>query len=87
MKGSKVAPYRSLVYGLGGYQSLCITSNLVNVVKKHAFTLTVWKKSKKMNIGTCFVLFDLVLYVPVNGYGHVGTVSLPNHTFFLGKLD
>ena len=28
----------------------------------------------------------LLLYIPVNSYGHVGTVSSPNHTFFLGKL-
>ena len=33
------------------------------------------------------VLFGLVLYVPVNSYGHVRTVSSPNHTFFLDKLD
>ena len=31
--------------------------------------------------------FGLMLYVPVNSYGHVWTVSLPNHTFFLGKFD
>ena len=30
--------------------------------------------------------FGLLLYVPVNSYGHVGRVSLPNHTFILGKL-
>ena len=29
----------------------------------------------------------LMLYAPVNSYGHVGTVSSPNHTFFLGKLE
>ena len=29
----------------------------------------------------------LVLYLPVIIYGHVGTVSSPNHTFFLGKPD
>ena len=36
-----------------------------------------------------FVLiwFGLMLYVLVNSYGHVGTVSVDNHTFFLGKLD
>ena len=28
--------------------------------------------------------FGLILYVPVNSYGHVGTVSSPKHTFFLG---
>ena len=38
--------------------------------------------SSKLNI-----VFGLVLYVPVNSYGHVGTVSSPYHTFFLGKLD
>ena len=31
--------------------------------------------------------FGLMLNVPVNSYGHVGTVSSPNHTFFLGKLN
>ena len=33
-----------------------------------------------------FFLFGLFLYVPVNSYGHVGTVSLPSHTFFPGIL-
>ena len=32
-------------------------------------------------------LFGLVHNVPVSSYGHVGKVSSPNHTFFLGKLD
>ena len=32
-------------------------------------------------------LFGLMLYVTVNSYGHVGTVSSPNNTFFQGKLD
>ena len=31
--------------------------------------------------------YGLILYIPVNSYRHVGTVSSPNHTFFLGKLD
>ena len=33
--------------------------------------------------------FGLTLYIPVNRYGHVGTVTVSshNHTFFLGKLD
>ena len=26
-------------------------------------------------------LFGLMLNVPVNSYGHVGMISLPNHTF------
>ena len=33
-----------------------------------------------------FCLFGLMLNVPVNNYGHVGTVSSPNHTLFLDKL-
>ena len=37
--------------------------------------------------GFFFLVFGLILYVPVNSYGHVGTVGSPNHTFFLGKLD
>ena len=32
-----------------------------------------------------YEFFGLVLYVPVNSY--VGTVSSPNLTFFMGKLD
>ena len=32
-------------------------------------------------------LFGLVPYIPVNSYGHVGTVNSPNHTFFLCKLN
>ena len=34
-----------------------------------------------------FFWFGLQLYVQVNSYGHVGMVSSPNHTFFLGKLE
>ena len=36
-----------------------------------------------MNI---FVLLCLFLYVSVNSYGHVETVSSPNHTFSLASL-
>ena len=28
-----------------------------------------------------------MIYIPVNSYGHVGSVSSPNHTFFLGNRD
>ena len=31
--------------------------------------------------------FDLLLYVPVDIYSHVGTVNSHNRTFFLGKPD
>ena len=55
--------------------SVCICRNFTeygNVLKFR--TLAIWQK-------TCLVLFGLILYVPVNSYGHVGTVSSPNHTF------
>ena len=29
--------------------------------------------------------FGLILYVPVNSYGHVGMVSSPYYTFFPGQ--
>ena len=32
-------------------------------------------------------LFGLRFYAPVKNYGHVETVSSPNHNFFLCKLD
>ena len=32
------------------------------------------------------VWFDLILNFPVNSYGHVGTVSSPNHTFSWASL-
>ena len=32
------------------------------------------------------ILFVLLLHVPVNSYGHYGTVSSSNYTSFLGKL-
>ena len=31
-------------------------------------------------------IFDLFLYVSVNSYGHVETVSSPNHTFSWASL-
>ena len=34
-----------------------------------------------------FKWFGLILCIPVNSYGHVGMVSSPSHTFFLGKFD
>ena len=39
------------------------------------------------SIQLLIIFFVLLLYVPVISYGHVGTVSSPNHTFFLGKLE
>ena len=43
-----------------------------------------------MEIITCDpfdCLFVLLLYVPVNSFDHGGTISSPNHTFFLGKFE
>ena len=34
-----------------------------------------------------YILVGWILYASVNSYCHVWTVSSPNHTFFLGKLD
>ena len=42
---------------------------------------------REMTMDGWMVLFDLMLKVPVNSYGHVGTINSPNHTSFLGKLD
>ena len=39
-------------------------------------------------ISNCILFwFGLLLYFPVNSYGHVGTVSSCNHTFFPGKFE
>ena len=52
------------------------------------FTIhSVPDKMRPFNLSSLF-WHRLMLYVPVNSYGHVGTVSyLINHTFSLGKLD
>ena len=40
--------------------------------------------SPRCKKGKLSCLLGLMLNVPVNSYGHDGTVSSPNHTFFLG---
>ena len=45
-----------------------------------------WLRNKKINF-QLHSLFGLMFYAPVNSYGHIETVSSPNHTFSLGKLD
>ena len=43
---------------------------------------------RTMFVSLCgYIWFGLLLYVPVNSYGHVGIVSSSNHTIFLGKLE
>ena len=53
------------------------------------FTVENVQRRQKMAMQPCLnsYWFDLILYVPVNRYGHVGTVSSPNNTYFVGKLD
>ena len=55
-----------------------------HVISKSALLQGVFIKSHRILI-VC--LFGLMHNIPVNSYGHAGTVSSPNHTFFLGKLD
>ena len=38
-------------------------------------------------VGFLFVCLFCCFTSQVNSYGHCGTVSSPNHTFFLGKLE
>ena len=57
------------------------------IVKKKSYT----NKANKINTGNNPLLFFVCLFCcftsQVNSYGHCGTVSSPNHTFFLGKLE
>ena len=45
--------------------------------------------SKKLIVSPimCYCLFVCCFTSQVNSYGHCGTVSSPNHTFFLGRLS
>ena len=43
------------------------------------------KGVNSLHAACVFLWFSLLLNVPVNSYCHVGTISSPNHTFFLGK--
>ena len=46
------------------------------------------KLERNQVLNVClFCLFVLLLYIPVNSYGHGGTVSSPNHTFSLASLN
>ena len=45
---------------------------------------TIWYIFKQFGACRKFSFrFGMLLYVLVNSYGHVGMVSLPNHTIFL----
>ena len=63
-------------------------------VNFHIISINPSDKSKGFHmIGLTFVTpltdfwFGLLLYFQVNSNFHVKTVSSPNHTFFLGKLE
>ena len=58
------------------YYVCCINSNALQIIFHH---------ESKHYLFVC--LFGLILYIPVNSYGHVRMISSPNHTFFLSKLD
>ena len=45
------------------------------------------KSSLSEQTGLNICLFGLMLNAPVKSYGHVGTVSSPNHTFFPGQAS
>ena len=44
--------------------------------------LNINKAATRETLTLLLLLFGLRFYAPVNGYGHVEYVSLPNHTFF-----
>ena len=70
-------------------RNICVTSSL-----KHACTELYQHNSVSklkgeqpfLHVTHCW-LVGLILYIPVDSYGHVEMDGSPNHTFFLGKLD
>ena len=67
--------------GLNGDVIICDSPGC-SQVKCQTHFITAGKFPVKTWI--CSVWVGLMLKVPVNSYGHVGTVSSPNHIFFLG---
>ena len=68
--------FKSLIHGIISLQDVTSCDNIKSM--SLGFRISVF--STRLLVG-------LILYIPVNCYGHVRTVSSPNHTFFLGKLD
>ena len=60
---------------------------MVNCIYIERLQVIISKNIIFLSLKIDFVWFGLKLNIQVNSYGHVGTVSSPNHTFFLGKLD
>ena len=56
---------------------------------KHLFNVlyTMYTMKLQAMLFVMGFLFDFMLKVPANSYGHVRTLSSPNHTVFLGKFD
>ena len=48
---------------------------------------SVFIAKTKSSVRPMVILFALLLYVPINSYGHCGTVSSPNHTFSWVSLN
>ena len=75
------------VYCLRKYMNTCILHIKFFWPKCH-LAIGLYRENVKKS--SCIFLF-LYLFVcftyQVNSYGHCGTVSSPNHTFFLGKLE
>ena len=61
----------------------CISCEENKSALYHYDTNAVSNKGKQ----SCFVCLFCCFTPQVNRYGHGGTVSSPNHTFFLGKLE
>ena len=60
-----------------------------STVKKGMLELQEWTHGMDLWLGSVICLFCLYCCFTsqVNSYGHCGTVSSPNHTYFLGKLE
>ena len=56
------------------------------LVNRQIMLCTVMFVSSALSLIYWF-LFFLLLYIPVNSYGHVLMVISPSHTFSVGKLE
>ena len=62
--------------------TLSCPSNISNIIWDRHPEFGEW-----MHLEILFVCLFCCFTSQVNSYGHCGTVSSPNHTFFLGKLE
>ena len=63
-------------------------SDIIFMSRKYIFNTYSWNYIEDLTpvLMLLICLFGLMSNLPVNSYGHVQTVSSPNH-FFMGKLD